>query len=421
MKYVFSLLGVIALGGCANPQSIYRPIELGSATTAQAVTTDIKQRVIISSPRARVFEKRNSSHSTGVIEEMVNGKYTDVVFCPEPLPEALSAYGSSTGISANRGATAAGQIAIGSAEAAGFVGLRTQSIQLLREDKFSICLAYLNNGITTGEYYDLQRRNQIFTLGILAIEQLTGTVKADQVALGTGAGAGGGSDSTEKEAENLDKAKKELNEAITSLDKQRAALDTARSQVPTLINRVAAADKKLRALPSNADEATKTEAQSSVDSAMTELATKRKEVEGMEIDLASLQRSVSNANSNVASAQTSLNLALSRVRATASGEAAFNRSGGISTAMAEHISNATVQIVKAVIRESGRGEQCNALLASIRRRLSERDMINSGSSWAQAVAAVCPNAEEIKSNETDPTLKQVLEEAARIQNKPPTK
>ena len=403
MKAALNGLAVLALTGCANLDSIYRPIAVGSTQSPQAVTTDIKQRVIISSPRARRMEGKGQDGAT------------DVIFCPEPSPESLSAYGNSAGISGNRGTGAVGQAAIASAETAGFVGLRTQSIQLLREDKFAICLAYLNNGITSGEYYDLQRRSQNFTLGILAIEQLTGTIKADQVALGTTAGAGGGSDDAEKESANLDAAKAEQNEATKNFEKGRLDLEVARSEVKPLVDRVAAAEKTLANLPAGADEATKTNAQANVEKERTALATKRLEVARMEIDVAALQRSVSIADAKVAAAQSAMNLALSRVRATASGVAAFNRSGGISTAVADHISNAAVTIVKAVLDESGRGEQCNAVLAALR----EGSAKVTNEVAVRLVATACPNADSISPLVQDPNVKQILNEAGKVQRRTP--
>lgn len=401
MKNVVCSLMAIGVVGCANFDSIYRPIAIGSSQNSQAVTTDIKQRVIISSPKIRANES-----------QIQQGR-VDVVFCPEPLPESLSAYSNSAGFSGNRSAQLAAQAAIAAAESASFVGLRTQSIQLLREDKFAICLAYLNNGITSGEYYDLQRRSQNFTLGILAIEQLTGVAKADQAALSNTASAGGGNEDTEKEEAKLDAAKTEHNEAIKNFEKARLDLEVARGEVKPLIDRVTTAEKFLVNLPPVADEGTKTTAKANVEKERAALATKRVEVARMEVDVASLQRSLTNAESKVATSQSIFNLASSRVRATASGVAAFNRSGNVNTAVAEHISTATVNIVNAVLNESGRGEQCNAIIANVR----EDQKKFTTDVAVRLLAVACPNLEEIKSKAQTPDVKELLEKAIQFQKK----
>jgi hypothetical protein len=72
---------------------------------------------------------------------------------------------------------------LNTAENSAFVGLRTQSIQLLRDQFFRACEAYLNRAASAGEYNFLIRRYQKQTAALLAIEQLTSTVSVPAAAV----------------------------------------------------------------------------------------------------------------------------------------------------------------------------------------------------------------------------------------------
>ncbi|SMC24254.1 hypothetical protein SAMN02745857_01792 [Andreprevotia lacus DSM 23236] len=111
--------------------------------------------------------------------------FKDGVVCPEPSPDAISAAFSELDLNGTvENAAAKGIIgaAYRSGENAGYVGLRTTSVQLLRDSLTGICLAYLNTGDKT-EYQIQLRRHQRLLLGLLAIEQYTQAVKAEAVVL----------------------------------------------------------------------------------------------------------------------------------------------------------------------------------------------------------------------------------------------
>lgn len=107
-------LSLISLAACsANHNSIYRDLKTSSGTGA---LVDIKQRAIVAGER-----KGNKP------EDKIN------VVCAEPSPDSLSAYAAEIAAKADTGKGVSAEVAAAFQESAAFVGLRTQSIQLLRD------------------------------------------------------------------------------------------------------------------------------------------------------------------------------------------------------------------------------------------------------------------------------------------------
>ncbi|MHB8057450.1 MAG: hypothetical protein ACYDHC_06100 [Desulfuromonadaceae bacterium] len=151
------LIGTVVFvfnSGCANLNSVHRALDINEG---KGVLIDIKQRAII------------------VKNRTVNGKTVPVV-CAEPSPDSLSAYVSA--LSGNVDVYSKVSVGLESQiqENALYVGLRTQSIQLLRDFLYRDCEAYMNDAIDKYQYDVLMRRNQKYMVALLGIEQLTGAV-----------------------------------------------------------------------------------------------------------------------------------------------------------------------------------------------------------------------------------------------------
>ena len=67
-------------------------------------------------------------------------------FCAEPSPDALQAYAASLGLSGTDPAKGAASLSGAQQSIAGGIGLRTQSITILRDALYRMCEAY-NNGV----------------------------------------------------------------------------------------------------------------------------------------------------------------------------------------------------------------------------------------------------------------------------------
>lgn len=159
LPVVFLGVGLTAFVSGCNTFTNYKELE---ANERLAIVTEVKR-----------------SQGGGQFEEFK-------VTCPEASPDALMMLAGSVS-----GASKAGvNLAAAYSENGSNIGLRTHSIQLLRDQLFSICQAYANQGLSNFTYQSLLARNQRNTIILMAIEQLTGVLKTPQVAISTTAQAG---------------------------------------------------------------------------------------------------------------------------------------------------------------------------------------------------------------------------------------
>lgn len=152
--------------------------------------------------------------------------------CAEPSPDALQAYAASLGASFSAPSRESAALATAFSENSASIGLRTQSITLMRDALYRICEAEHNKAISHGDTVLLLERSQDLTLGVLAIEQLTGAVVARQAILTTGANADASANVNNTQAA-LDAARKDeaakkdaLTKATDAQTKQQAVVDT---------------------------------------------------------------------------------------------------------------------------------------------------------------------------------------------------
>ena len=154
LRMALSASALLALSACANLHTVSRSSDLPGG--GKAIHLDAAQRVI-------------HVTKTGTA-------------CAEPTPDALQSYASSFGGALNAGTDGASFSDALRANAAS-VGLHSQSITLMRQQLFNICEYAQNNWLNDADVMLLMERSQDLTLGILAIEQLTGAVVARQAVL----------------------------------------------------------------------------------------------------------------------------------------------------------------------------------------------------------------------------------------------
>lgn len=180
---------------------------------------------------------------TGVEREVATGNTTEKVriVCPEPSPDALKAIAASGSLSK------ADVLAISGAyqESGANIGLRTQSIQLLRDQLYSLCQAYANGVINRDIYMMYLTRNQRNTIAILAIEQLTGVTKGSTATVSGVSSVTVTAQDVQRQAKLLEAAKAQLktldaNSAPAKdlqklIDEEQAKLDKANAAIVTAI------------------------------------------------------------------------------------------------------------------------------------------------------------------------------------------
>ncbi|NMG32527.1 hypothetical protein [Aromatoleum evansii] len=181
----------LTLTGCAQFTTAFRTYD-----GTQSVMVDVKQRAIIST---------NIGNRT--------------VICAEPSPDAMAAYALEVAGQIKTPQDLVGKGSLASQESAATVGLRTQSIQLLRDSLYRLCEAYANGAIPEHRFDLLARRYQKNMVALLAIEQLTGTVKAPPVTINTQ-----GMASVAQGTEQLLESQKKLLNEKDSLTKDRAKI-----------------------------------------------------------------------------------------------------------------------------------------------------------------------------------------------------
>lgn len=212
---------VLFLAGCANLQTVGRSSTLPN--NGVAVHLDAIQRVVLTRPSS-------GSDLSGAAQGNPDSRYPTLLACAEPSPDAIQAYASSFGLGVATPSQQSVSIAQALAASAGSIGLRTQSITLMRDALYRICELYFNGAISRNAAVQLLERSQDLSLGILAIEQLTGAVQAQQVMLNTTSTASAAAliNDTQKE---LDKAKAAETSKKTAQDEAQAAADAQKKIV----------------------------------------------------------------------------------------------------------------------------------------------------------------------------------------------
>lgn len=237
-------ISALTLVGCANLNTQSRNF---SGHQAEVKTVDASQRAIFS-----------------VHKKYGNDKQWTAV-CAEPSPDALIAYATSVGASLNAPGKANLDLALSQSQAAASIGLRTQTIQLLRDGMYRLCEAYASGSIDNDDMESLQRRYQNMMIGLLAIEQITGPVVARQSAFSTAAGAAIG--------KALGDIVKELKEASDNLTEAKGLADEAVSGLKEANDKVTAVkngtdgEKKAAADALEVAKSKKTEADKALESA----------------------------------------------------------------------------------------------------------------------------------------------------------
>jgi hypothetical protein len=277
---------VAAITGCAHLTTYNDKERLGGG--ANGVFIDAKQRVVVSSPYKKTTSK------DGTVEEAYRR------FCAEPSPDALSALAANLGVSATAAGKGSLDLNQGISEGAANIGVRTAAIQSLRDITYRDCEAYINGGITRFGLETLQRRFQSTLVAVLAIEQLTGAVRAPSVAL-TGQSKGTDAENLVKLVGFSDTANAALTTAKTHEDaakktKDQADTDLSSAQATlkaTGLSADQAAAIKKQADASDADKkklADYTDASSKVDDAKTKAGTAASDYKAAQEDTAKKQQ-----------------------------------------------------------------------------------------------------------------------------------
>jgi hypothetical protein len=317
---------LVTLSGCADLTSISRRTSLpgkDDESRGTAIHLDAKQRLVF----AKAF---------GIV-------------CAEPSPDALSAVAASLG--GGIAAPTQGALSVAQAlnETSASIGLRTQSITLMRDIMYRTCEGYYSRGLTGPQYMQLLARSQDVTIGVLAIEQLTGAIAARQAALGGSAGAS--SSANLLTIQNLlDAARQNETQKAETLERETAALQEKNTAV-------AAKETELK----NAQTAGTDTTQLTV-----ELNTLKEEQKVQNAKVEQAKIVADDAKKTRELIESNRDAATTSASATAAGSGVFapnTAAVNLSDQSAQHIASAVAQIVSTIVQESHVEDACVAAIS----------------------------------------------------------
>ena len=333
------------------------------ATGCTSLTHYNKQRVAKDNNAFFVDAKQRGVYSVKKTETAGGTTWEGV--CAEPAPDAISSLAATLGVDLKL--TDKGQVGVSQSisEATSSIGVRTAAIEALRDIMYRNCEAYALGGVSNIGIETLQRRFQSTMVAILAIEQLTGAVRAPSIIL-TGSSSAGDADAIVDLTNKVEVARKSLEDA-------NAAETISKGKYETATAARVATDTKLAADKDEAERieglATPTEAEQKTLAdykALTTTLVSQKEAE------ASTKKEFEEAQSTTKARSQAYNaLESARVAALTSG-GNTNTAGefqqqasrpALSDAAAKHVSDAVVKIVKNATSELRFSDElCTTLL-----------------------------------------------------------
>lgn len=337
----FFLVGaaLLSMSACANLQTIGRSTPFGE-NGARAIHLDAQQRLVLTSKDK---------------------------FCAEPSPDALAAYASSLGLGVGVPGQGAGSAAQAVQSATGSIGLRTQSITLMRDALYRMCEANNNGALNALEVAAFLRRSQDLTAVVLAIEQLTGAVSARQVTLTPSAGSSA-SASVVSNQQLLDEATKNheakktaVTDAEEERDKAKTASDAAKTKKEAEEGKLAALKKQD---PAAKEDDIKQQA-SVAKRAAEDLSAKEKALNNAENKVATAKKLRDQAKEVKDTIEASRGAALTNATANTNSSSQFSAVGqqySLSKEATQTVANAVQNMVKAALDKSYTPDLCMSYL-----------------------------------------------------------
>ena len=168
-SYLLPLIAVIGLSGCANWNTLYRKPDL-SHQLSDSLLTDINARLLLVTPNT---EEKTTSR--------ILRNRPKTIVCAEPSPDALTVYAAN--FNANKSAPESLTLSAGASyNSTGlYVGNRTQTVQLLRDQMYRLCEAYANGIIDSGTYEMMMTRSQRYTVALALIDSATAPASSTEI------------------------------------------------------------------------------------------------------------------------------------------------------------------------------------------------------------------------------------------------
>lgn len=347
MRKIFNqliILGcILGLEGCANFNSISRTTPLiGSfdGREGKAIHLDVQQRLVLINNLGKI--------------------------CAEPSPDAMAAYAASLGISASVPRAGSGALSHSQQASIASIGLRTQSITLMRDALYRMCEAFINNAAGPTQIVTLLGRSQDLTAVILAVEQLTGAVAANQAAL-TGTTSASASASLLSNQALLDAARENETNKNNELEEAKASLKAAEETRNSQEKAEAAAkiERDRQANNSSATDAEKATAQKNWERSKEELERAQREVDAAQNTVQTRKKLYEEAQKNRAAIEKAKDSSLNNTIASTTSSNEFSTPTSriqLSKDATESVAKAVQAMVEKVLDKNYIEESCMATL-----------------------------------------------------------
>lgn len=337
--------------GCAH-LTHYNDVETistGDGHGQDVLLIDAKQRAILPTVR----EVKNSNG--GVVVAIRS-------FCAEPSPDALSALAATFGATVNVDTRGSGAVNGGLSEGAASIGLRTTSIQVLRDIMYRQCEGYASGGISTLGLETLQRRFQSTIVALLSIEQLTGAVRAPAVVISGSAAASDAKLVAEltQQTEQARAAAAEGADAAVAAKQKAADADAEATKLEASVT----ADKpKIEPKRKSTDEADK-KAVAEFDQRASDAADKRKQADQLAKESTAAATTAQNRKEALDSINAARTAALAGGGTTSTRASAENAAatGGLNAEAANAVSKAVSDIVSNTLSLGFGREVCTSII-----------------------------------------------------------
>lgn len=350
MIRIFVFLTIFLQFSCANWNSIDREsiFEFKNGAKGKAIHLDAKQRIVI-------------QKEFGIV-------------CAEPSPDALSAAAASGGFGVSDPSGVDASLSSALSETAASIGLRTQSIQLMRDALYRVCELYYGRALNDVQVMMLHQKYQDVMVALLAVEQLTGAVSPKAVGLGSNSK----SDAIARSID-LGEAVRDSRSRIEAVDKKITEAEAEKIESKA---RLDAADARLKLVDANASTNVKADAQAKRDTAS-------KAYDDKSASLNALEASKKDEQRRLDKYEKAEDSALTQVISQSSGSASLD--GGfvlknIDQQTAEKITIAVKDIVGRVVDKDYKEEACLGYLSDLEydRFKNDQDKLNKSKSLESA-------------------------------------
>ena len=191
--------------------------------------TEIPNKISFKKDPDRYYKKQGKAIHLDAQQRLV--LVTAQGYCAEPSPDALASYAAALGFDLNVFDQNSRSLAQALQSDSSSIGLRTHSVTLMRDSLYRMCEASNNGRLNDTEVAAFLRRSQDLTAVILAIEQLTGAVAANQVILNSSAAA-----NLVSNHQLLEQMEKDVRKKEKVVEEKKAAVETARLNVQQFEN-----------------------------------------------------------------------------------------------------------------------------------------------------------------------------------------